>query len=242
MISLWVVARESDVEAYAASLLLPCYLAHLQLAPFRVAQQAAIRDGREPLVLTYLGEGRLEHYALDPRPHALGLLGFLVPGIDTSRVQLPQDDAAWLWPDPADSRAMRVYFSATAQVLNEALDEPVGQQAYVSVSQRLAFVGRPVLEKYLRAWLARLAIRHGDLTLALGAVSGAIEFQSGAVAGQMLVDDEVSSSDLLRFARLDRVLAGLPVGLDPRPPRCEPYGVRADGVYMPLVGREVPEQ
>ena len=109
MISLWVVVRESDVEAYAATLLLPSYLAHLQLAPLRLAEQAPVRDGREPLVLTYLGDGRLEHYPLDPRQHALGLIRFLARA-STPRIQLPQDDAAWLWPDPTHRLAMRVYF------------------------------------------------------------------------------------------------------------------------------------
>ena len=241
MISLWVVARESDIEAYAATLLLPSYLAHLQLAPLRFAEQAPVRDGREPLVLTYLGEGRLEQYGLDPREHALGLIRFLSPGIDTSRIQLPQDDAAWLWPDPADCHAMRIYFSATAQVLNQSLDEPIGQQAYVSVSQQIAFVGRPVLDRYLRAWLGRLAIADDDLTLGLGAASGALEFQAGPVVGQMLVDDEVSSADLLRFAGLDRIVAELSgtVALDAAPPRCKPYGVRDDGVYLRLVTKSV---
>jgi hypothetical protein len=241
MISLWVVARESDVEAYAATLLLPSWLAHLELAPLRFAEQAPVCDGREPLVLTYVGEGRLERYGLDPREHALGLIRFLSPGVDSSRIQLPQDDAAWLWPDPADPHAMRVYFSATSQVLNQSSDEPVGQQAYVSVSQKIAFVGRPVVQRYLRAWLGRLAIAPDGLALVLGGVSGALEFQAGPVAGQMLVDDEVSSADLLRFAGLDRILAELSdtVTLDPHPPRCEPYGVRDDGVYLRLVTKSV---
>lgn len=110
MICLWVVARVSDVVAYAAMLLLPAYLAHLELAPFEILRQSPVRDGREPLVLAYLGEGRLEQFALDPHDHALGLIQFLAPGIDTSRVQLPQDDAAWLWPAPDDGRSLRVHF------------------------------------------------------------------------------------------------------------------------------------
>ncbi len=57
MLCLWAVIDEGDVEGYAATLTLPAYLAHLELAPFRFASQTANADGREPLVLTYVGRG-----------------------------------------------------------------------------------------------------------------------------------------------------------------------------------------
>jgi hypothetical protein len=237
MIALWAVARETDVAAYATTLLLPGYLAHLELAPVEICQQIPVRDGREPLVLTYRGEGRLEQFPLDPRAHALGLIRFLCPGVDTSRIQLPQDDAAWLWPAPDDPHALRVYFSATAQVLNRSLDAPVGQQAFVSVSRLTTFVGRSIVERYLHAWLEHLNLAADGLVMALGMPSGEVEFRAGAVAGQMLVDDPVSAGDLLHFAGLDRRLEELAdlVRLDFSQPPVGPYGVREDGVYLRLV-------
>ncbi len=60
MLSLWAMLSERDVEAYAAGLVLPAYLAHLSLSPVRFAAQARNSDGREPLVLVYVGEGRVE--------------------------------------------------------------------------------------------------------------------------------------------------------------------------------------
>jgi len=240
MIALWVVARDVDVEAYAATLLLPGYLAHLELAPLDISRQSPVRDGREPLMLTYVGEGRLEQFALEPREHALGLIQFLCPGVDTSRTQLPQDDAAWLWPAPGDGHALRVYFSATAQVLHRSLDTPVGQQAFVSVSRLTVFVGRGIVESYLRAWLAHLNIAQEGLVASLGRPSGEVEFQAGAVAGQLLVDDPVSAADLLYFAGLDRRLAELAelVELDFSRPAAESCGVREDGVYLRLTPKQ----
>lgn len=94
MISLWAWVGPSDVEAYAASLLLPAYMSHLGLAPFTFASQAPPRDGREPLVLTYVGDGRLEELPLEPKEHALGLIRLVAPGVDVARVQLPRDDAS----------------------------------------------------------------------------------------------------------------------------------------------------
>jgi len=66
MISMWALVSAGDVEAYAGTLVLPRYLAHLRLAALCFAAQAANCDGREPLVLTYVGEGRREEFSLAP--------------------------------------------------------------------------------------------------------------------------------------------------------------------------------
>jgi hypothetical protein len=67
-----------------------------------------------------------------------------------------------------------------------------------------------------------------------------VEFQAGAVAGQLQVDDPVSAADLLRFAGLDRRLAELAelVELDFSPPAAESCGVRDDGVYLRLTPKQ----
>lgn len=235
MIALWVLASPHDVESYAATLILPSYLAHLELVPVQFSSQAAHRDGREPLLLTYRGAGRWEEYPLEPAVHALGLLRFLCPQIEADRVQLPQNDASWYWPAPDGEQAMRVYFAPTAGVLGQTYDRPQSQEAYVSVSRRHVFVGPAVLRRYLQAWLTHLGLSAEALVLECGAVSGGIDFQAGRVCGQLFVDEQTAAEDLLRFAGLAPALAevqslvGLDFGQD-----CRRSGAQPDGVYLPL--------
>jgi hypothetical protein len=240
MISLWALFRERDVETYAGTLVLPSYLAHLGLGPFGLAAQAPNRDGREPLVLTYLGEGRLEEYRLAPQDHALAMIRFACPGINPARVQLPQDDASWHWGSAGEAReVLRIYFAPTSRALGATLGRPIGQEGYVSVSRRLVFVGRPVVEAYVNAWLERLGIEPGEAKFEFGTPSSGIEFVAGSVGGQMFVDDRVTIEDLLRFAGLDKVMAQLGefVALDLDSPAEEGCGVLEDGVYVRLAGQ-----
>ena len=240
MLCLWALFDEGAVEGYAGTLVLPAYLAHLELKPFNFASQAANGDGREPLVLTYVGEGRLEEYRLDPKDHALAVIQFVCPGVVASRVQLPQDDACWHWSPAAESgRPMRVYFAPTSQTLNERMGRPLAQDAYVSVSRGHVFIGRPVAEAYIRAWLRRLGLDDGGASFDFAGPSAAIEFEAGSVGGQMFLDDEVSIRDLLQFAGLDAVLA--PLGeiaqLDLDSSRQDGSGVLADGIYVKLAAQ-----
>jgi len=159
MISLWAVVKEPDVEAYASTLVLPPYLSHLYLEPFSFRAQATNRDGHESLELSYRGEGRLEHYRLLPEDHALALVGAVCAGINTSRIHLPRDDARWHWTaGPEDEPRMRIYFAPTAQTLPEMPAAHPAEDAYVSVSRGHVFIGPPVVEAYVAAWLARLGI------------------------------------------------------------------------------------
>jgi hypothetical protein len=239
MLSLWALIDQSAVEGYAATLVLPAYLAHLELKPFSFASQVPNGDGQEPLVLTYLGEGRLEEYRLYPKDHALAMIRFVCPGVVASRVQLPRDDASWHW-DPAEPGAgMRVYFAPTSQVLNQRVGQAPAQDAYVSVSRRHVFIGRAVAEAYLRAWLRRLGLDDAGARLDFTAPSAAIEFAAGPVGGEMFLDDEVSTRDLLQAAGLDVALAQLgeyvQLAFDTFPR--EGCGVLADGIYIPLAAR-----
>jgi hypothetical protein len=209
MISLWAWVEPSDVEAYAASLLLPDYMSHLHLAPVAFASQAPHRDGREPLVLTYVGEGRLEEFRLEPEEHALGLLRPPAPGVIDSRVQLPRDDASWSWSGSEGcGEKMRVCFAPTTAALGVRSRKAPSDQAYLSVSRGHVFVGRALVEDYLRAWLEHLGLRADAVEVALVTPSGAVELSAGAIGGQMLLDD-VTIRDLLGFARLDAVLSQL---------------------------------
>ena len=49
MLSMWAFLKESDVEAYLASVVLPSYLSHLRLRPFQFSWQSTNCDGQEAL-------------------------------------------------------------------------------------------------------------------------------------------------------------------------------------------------
>jgi hypothetical protein len=243
MIAFWAWLEPSDIEAYAASLLLPPYLGHLQLAPFTFSSQVPNRDGREPLVLTYVGEGRLEEYPLDPRAHALPMIHLVAPGIVASRVQLPRDDASWFWTDTADAGGtMRIYFAPTAAVLGMPSDRIESGGSYVSVTRGYIRIGRAAVERYLRARLHHLGLDDSTLQVEMGTPCAAVDFRAGAIGGQMLLD-EVAIEDLLCFTRLEKILAALGdyaiLGIDSVP--SDFGGVSPDGITIPLTRREQPE-
>jgi len=240
MISLWALLGESDVEAYAATLVLPTYLAHLRLGPFRFREQSENSDGQEPLRLTYCGDGRLEEFLLRPEDHVLPAIRFACPQIETSRIRLPQDDARWFWNRAADPpEPMRVYFEPTTRSLHAPAPSPACAEGYVSVSRRHVFVGRPVVESYLAAWLDRLGIDHAELRLEFETPSGGVELSTGAVGGQMFLSDDLVAHELIRFAGLERPLAQVSdwVRVDLDSDRQDKCGVYEDGVYIRLSER-----
>jgi hypothetical protein len=138
---------------------------------------------------------------------------------------------------------MRIYFEATSRTLHERLGRPVGQDAYVSVSRRHAFLGRPVVEAYVRAWLRRLGLDDSGASFDFGGSSAAIELAAGPVGGQLLLDEEADTGDLLQFAGLDGVLAQLGqfVRVDLEGPPQDGSGIFSDGIYIQLAsdGRQI---
>jgi len=239
MISLWALLNEADVEAYAGSLVLPGHLSHLRLGPFKFSGQSKNSDGQEPLKLTYCGEGRLEEYALPPEDHVLDMIRFVCPRIETSRIRLSRDDASWHWNPTADPpEPMRIYFEPTTRLLLGPPRSPT-PEAYVSVSRRHVFIGRPVVESYLRAWLESLGIDEEAIEFEFDTPSGGVEFAASAVGGQMFLSDDVIAKELLRHAGLERPLSHVSewatVDLDSPPSdRC---GIHQDGVYIQLSER-----
>lgn len=238
MLSLQALVTEHDVEQYASQLVLPPYLSHLRLAPFELQRQSPSSDGREPLELTYLGEGRLEQFALESEPHAVGILRFVLPGVDVSRIRLPQDDARWHWSSNSDAGppTLRIYFSPTCESLGEDNQPPPVEQAYVSVSRGHVFIGRALVELYIKTWLARLDVHEtiGQFTFSPG--SEGVEFVGSSVGGQLLFDGAVVSEDLIRFAGLGsatREAAALVESFD-GPADGGDFGVFEDGVYLHL--------
>jgi hypothetical protein len=236
MISMWALASADDVEAYAATIVLPGYLAHLRLAALRFATQATNCDGHEPLVLTYLGEGRREEFSLAPEEHALGLIQWVCPGICTTRLQLPRDDAQWHWKAAEAADVMRIYFAPATEVLADGGVRPAAADAYVSVSRSRIFVGRATVEAYLQAWLAHLGLPAAVPSLDFSTPSAGIEFAAAALAGQLFLDDRAALEDLVRFAGLEPILRHVAdlAALDVDAPFQENCGIFEDGVYVHL--------
>lgn len=238
MLSLQALVSEQDVEQYASQLVLPPYLSHLRLAPFELKRQSPSSDGREPLVLTYLGEGRLEQFLLESDPHALDILRFVLPGVDVSRIRLPQDDARWHWSSDAGAgpATLRIYFSPTCESLGEDNEPPEAEEAYVSVSRGHVFVGRALVELYVKTWLARLDVHETISQFKFVPGSEGVEFVGPSVGGQLLFDGAVVSEDLIRFAGLGsatRDAAALVESFDDVADG-RGFGVFEDGVYLHL--------
>jgi len=240
MISLWAILDEADVEAYAGSLVLPSYLSHLRLAPFRFRDQSENCDGQQPLKLTYCGEGRLEEFLLHPNGHVLDMIRFACPRIKTSKIRLPQDDAKWYWSPSADPpEPMRVYFEPTTRSLSGAEPLPPSPAAYVSVSRRHVFIGRSIVESYLKAWFESLGIDYSEARFEFDTPSGGIEFAASSFGGQMFLADDVIAGELIRYAGLQRPLSYVSdcVELDLEPAPQEKCGIHPNGVYIQLSQR-----
>ena len=240
MIFLWANLSGADVEAYAASLVLPAYLSHLELAPVRFDQQPKNSDGREPLVLTYVGRGRLEEYPLLPRDHALPMILSVGEGIVASRICVPKDDAHWVWNADDNGLPMRIYFAPARPLLGSAASPAVAsaddQQAYVSISRGHVFIARPWVEAYVQAWLQRLGSQETVTRFDFPTPSGEVEFLAGSVGGQMTLESLEQAQDLAQFAglgpALDAVREFAKPDLDANDQaRC---GIFEDGVYFPL--------
>ena len=240
MIFLWANLSEADVEAYAASLVLPAYLSHLELAPVRFERQPKNCDGREPLVLTYVGEGRLEEYPLLPREHALPMILSVGEGIVASRIRVPKDDAQWVWNVNGNGPPMRIYFAPARPLLGSAATPAVAsaddRQAYVSVSRGHVFIARRWVEAYVQAWLQRLGSPETVTRFDFPTPSGEVEFLAGSMGGQLTLDGLEQAQDLAQFAGLGSALGAIREFARPDldagdPARC---GIFEDGVYFPL--------
>ena len=250
MISLWALVSEGEVEAYCGTLVLPVYLSHLSLGTFRFSDQPVNRDGREPLEITYLGDGRLEEYLLHPEQHALDLIRFVCPGIDTARIRLPKNDAYWHWAgSDKPLEPMRVYFDTAVQILPDTSARPNSEGrpdsgrppgsdgSYVSVSRGHVFIDRATIESYIRAWLVRLGVEGAhEEVFDFGTPSGGVDFEVGPIGGQFLLDGDVVAEDLIGFAGLKEALAHVAdlAKLDFRPAGSDHGGINDEGAYLHL--------
>lgn len=97
MLLFWANIDEADIEGFAGTLLLPSYMSHLTLSPFRIIDQPHNFDGQQSLILTYVGQGRVEQLAVSPQKYALSLLRYAVPILRFDSIRLLQKSAIWNW-------------------------------------------------------------------------------------------------------------------------------------------------
>ncbi|MGL6196563.1 MAG: hypothetical protein ACRC2T_17250, partial [Thermoguttaceae bacterium] len=187
MLSFWAKIDETDIEAFAGTLVLPVYMSHLSLAPFIFANQAANANGRQPLCITYVGQGRVEELALKPEKHALDLLRFVFPTIVPDSVRLSKNDAIWFW-----KKNLLIYFEPTNSKLDfsETLSEVPSFspfQTYVSVSRKELFIGIQVLTAFFREWIRRLTGVNPECEaeLSVSATANGFEFSTSKLGGEL---------------------------------------------------------
>lgn len=183
MLIFWANIDESDVEGFAGTLLLPSYMSHLTLSPFRIGDQPHNFDGLQPFILTYTGQGRVEQLAVAPQKHALQLLRYAVPALDFDWIRLSTNGAIWNWDVPAAKQdfassrqesskessllknhslpEFRIYFEAIFHSLQSGSQKNHFSpfQTYVSVSRKEMFIGSQILAAYFQAWINRLLRR-----------------------------------------------------------------------------------
>ncbi|MGL6227470.1 MAG: hypothetical protein ACRC10_12695 [Thermoguttaceae bacterium] len=232
MLSFWAYIDESDIEAFAGTLLLPRYMSHLSLAPFHFGNQYPNSDGRVPLILTYIGEGRVEEMSLEPEQHALDLLHYAIPALKRGMVQLPGQEAVWNWTlngsknqRHLDSHAgLHVYFEPIVKTLPSLSPESSTFspfQTYVSVSRKELFLGSQVFSAYFQAWI-NLLTNHLMLentaseniplsfiqseSLTLDCTPNGFTFSTSKMGGELLLENDTVFVDLLRFAGLKEPL------------------------------------
>ena len=214
MLSFWITVNESNVEAFCATLLLPDYMSHLRIAPFRFADQPHNGDGRQSLIITYTGPGRLEEFPVHAAKHAENLLQYVVPDIVSGEIRISEHDVVWSWS--ADEASMKLCFQPVAARLEAAFPPRFDpEDAYVSVSRREMHIGHPVLEAFVAAWFAKLCGRQtvsfdtpsaGADPVGIEMIAGGFSFRQGRFGGQMLIEDDMPLSDLILFAGLARPL------------------------------------
>lgn len=234
MLTFWGNIEEIDISAYAATLILPSYMSHLQLSPFRFAAQRSANTGEQPLTLTYTGPGRIEQFDLSPLEHAMDLLCHTCPGLHRDRVQLPKQGAIWSWPPASEKKTsnnlpvvitpgddasaesnanMRLFFRPVVDTLAESIigdDAEIKTQsfppekAYLSVSRSEIFLHIDVVTAYFRTWLAYLGVPDDTNAMSCRATVCGFLAESPYLTIEATITPNQLFQDLLRFAGLSR--------------------------------------
>jgi hypothetical protein len=229
MLTFWGNIEEADIAAYAATLILPSYMSHLQLSPFRFATQQSCNSGEQSLTLTYTGPGRIEQFELSARENALELLCHTCPGLQRNRVQLPTQGAIWLWPPPKSGKMpqsdrpfvtptstdditesganMRLFFRPVAETLAAAETPPQSfppEKAYLSISRGEIFLHTDVITAYFRAWLEYLGMQEPPENVTCRATTCGFIAESPYLTIEATIEPNDIFQDMLQFAGLSR--------------------------------------
>lgn len=216
MLTFWANICETDVESYACTLMLPEYMAHLQLSTFHFSHQPHNLDGRRPLVLTFFSTGRVEDTTLKPEEHALPLLQYVCPSISASVVRIPAaEDSVWLWNSVAQNsdfvlterQSMRLFFEMSDPPDFLPAPHPFpAKDAFVSVSRKTAFLGRGILRSYFEKWISRLgASVTSDNGVKFSPCAGGFTFEINDIGGDFLIENDSIFNDLLVYSHLKKL-------------------------------------
>lgn len=239
MLTFWINIIESDIERFCATLFLPDYMSHLRIAPFRFCDQQQDTDGRQPLVVTYTGEGRLEEFPIYPEKHALDLLRFMLPSLVHEAVLIPEREAIWNWDSCSSNetamfdeanretgarRSMRLFFL----LRREGRDNQIfsldafpphfsPNEAYVSISRRELHIGLNVVRRFFATKISSFIHRPSTAFAApeppvdvmVSPVSGGFELSAPPVGGELLLEEDAVFQEILAFSGLTRSMATL---------------------------------
>ena len=225
MISFYGILSEEDISAYAGTLILPSFMAHLERMPFRFAEQASNVDGLQPLKICYVGDGRLEDFFIHPEKHALSMLAAVCHGLDAKQIRVCKNGTIWRWSHhfggtPVEENEdipvsrMRVYFESTPRILPSEISirfDP--RHCYVSVTRKELFLAREVVQGYIAAWFD-LFSRNGneqktDNPVVVEPIAGGFAFHNNRFGGELVLQDDEIFTDLLRFCGLGKSLEEL---------------------------------
>lgn len=225
MLSFKAIITEQDIENYTRSLILPSYMAYLTMDPFHFSDQAYNANGREPLIVSYSGEGRLEEVSLDPCDHALSILFEAQLGIDPSKIVLPAD-AVWNWSGCSEMKdregSMNLFFLSRNRFLEyESKMIFSAREAYISVSRHELFLSQSIIKEYLMERIRVIMLpdspymnllsqkgmeelNSDSQSFSMSTAPDGFRFSLGKIEGSFTIDSPEIFKDLLLFAHLER--------------------------------------
>jgi len=188
----WGNIQESEISTFAGTLILPDYMSHLQLVPFRFASQPPDRNSDQSLVLTYTAPGRIEEFELEGKDHAIDLLCYTCTELKREQIKPPEKGALWSWPSAYHhelfgnqdqetenaekienndkNKIMRVFFEPVEPVLGVSSPVPIPpEKAHLSISRKELFFHREVIIAYFCSRIASLGVslKADDVQLSL---------------------------------------------------------------------------
>lgn len=210
MLYLWAYIEESDIEAFAGTLVQPDHMSHLKLAPFRLAEQPYNADGRGPLVLKYISRARVEEFKIFPCEYALRLFHYVFPSVAIGNLSIPKcSQSIWNWSPSEktngdEKNRLRLYFE-----WNKPPDVGISRQrftpwqCFLSHSRNEIFISNEVLTRFFAQWAELLGIVIAeDDPLVLKASAGGYVFENRWIGGEYFLEKDDILENLFEFAEL----------------------------------------